>query len=154
MPTPSEIIAAHIRAKTLNALQDADEIGGPDRADYIHLMESIAKECLRRAETAREQDPQIQVLRWAQKNIASRAFIQHTGGGCTAIEIPASGAGPDAYWLITDDCSAPETMDAPQYGEPFYLSLYGGEGEKFVGFTVTGMEDARRLIESFTGAEW
>jgi hypothetical protein len=39
---------------TLDAMQAADEIGGCDNAaDYIELMQAIAAECGRRAETAR-----------------------------------------------------------------------------------------------------
>lgn len=42
-----------IYAATLDALQDADEMGGPEGDDYIALMEAVAAEALRRANVCR-----------------------------------------------------------------------------------------------------
>jgi hypothetical protein len=147
MPTPSEIIAAHIRAKTLNALQDADEIGGPDRPDYVRLMLGLADECQRRAETAREQAPEIRVLRWAQKTICVNAEIAHTGGGCTALRIPARGE--RCYWLVTDDNVAPESMHAA-VDETFAVGLYSPEGDQWICFEVASMQAFKTLYEQNT----
>jgi hypothetical protein len=151
MPTPSEIIAAHIRAKTLNALQDADEIGGPDHADYVSLMVSLAAECQRRAQTAREQDPQVQVLRWARKNIGVNAEITNTGGGCTALEIPAAREG--YYWWVTDELSAPGSM-TPETDTHFSVGLYAPDGDRWVCFNVSSMAAVALLIESATAMEF
>jgi hypothetical protein len=53
----SNAAARGIAARVLNILQDADEMHGPNRADYIEMMEGLARVCLARAEVARLNDP-------------------------------------------------------------------------------------------------
>jgi hypothetical protein len=45
-------IAQSIYRRTLEAMQDAEEIGGPEGQDYVDLMHRIAQEALTRAKTA------------------------------------------------------------------------------------------------------
>lgn len=148
--------ARQIAQNVLNALQDADEIGGPDRAEYIEMMENLARICAIRAATARVTAPEQEVLRWAKENIHPDAFIEHTGGGCTALQIPALNGGPDGdYWWITDDACAPDALRCGD--EPFYMCLYrGGQdaGEQWFGLSVRTMEQARDIIHNFTGVQW
>lgn len=47
----SRAIAELIRLRVLAAMQDADEIGGPDPAEYVDLMRAIAAEATRCADT-------------------------------------------------------------------------------------------------------
>ena len=151
----SQITANRIASDVLNALQAADEIGGPDRPEYASMMENLARVCMLRAATARVNAPEQEVLRWAQREIHKGCFIEQTGGGCTALQIPVYGSTSGDYWWITDDLSAPESLRCGD--EPFCMCLYrGGQdaGEQWVGFTVRGMEQARDLIQSFTGVQW
>lgn len=155
--TPSKTRANAIATKVLDALQEADELGGPERMDYINLMENMARVCSIRAATARVTAPEQEVLRWAQKNIHPDAFIESTGGGCTALQIPALNAGADDYWWITDDASAPETLNLEGAEEPFYMCLYrGGQdaGEQWFGLSVRTLEQAKDIIHGFTGVQW
>lgn len=155
MSNASQTIANALAQRVIDTLQAADEIGGPDRPEYIGMMENLARLCMLRAATARANAPEQEVLRWAQKNIHKDAFIEHTGGGCTALQIPVHGSPEGDYWWITDDASAPETMVAGE--DAFFISLYrGGQdaGEQWVGFTIRSMEQARDLIKSYVGVQW
>jgi hypothetical protein len=53
----SKAAAKGIAARVLDILQDADEMHGPNRADYVEMMEGLARVCLARAEVARLNDP-------------------------------------------------------------------------------------------------
>lgn len=50
--TTSEKIAADIYRDAMQALDAAEELGGPDVPEYVALMRAIAEEALRRAESA------------------------------------------------------------------------------------------------------
>ena len=155
MSNASQVSADRIGAAVVEALQAADEIGGPERPEYVRLMDRLAQLCAMRAATARANAPEQEVLRWAQRNIHKGAFIEQTGGGCTALQIPAMG-GVDFWWL-TDDASAPECMYVKPGDDPFYLTLRrGGDDptDAWVGFTVSSLEHARSIIRSHAGVEW
>ena len=150
----SKARADHIARQVLDVLQAADEIGGPERREYIDMMQNLARICAIRAATAQVTSPEQEVLRWAQKNIHPDAYIESTGGGCTALQIPSI-AGSTDYWWITDDASAPESLQAGD--EPFYICLYrGGQdaGEQRFGLSVRSMEQARDIIHGFMGVQW
>ena len=44
-----------IKERILNAMQEADEMGGPEGLDYIDLMTAISKEALQRAQNCIDQ---------------------------------------------------------------------------------------------------
>jgi hypothetical protein len=156
MSNASQVSADRIGAAVVEALQAADEIGGPERPEYVRLMDRLAQLCAMRAATARANAPEQEVLRWAQRNIHKGAFIEHTGGGCTALQIPVHGCPRGDWWWLTDELSAPETVYAKPGDQPFCLCLYHGEGEGqiWVGFNVTSLYDARTIIRAHTGAQW
>jgi hypothetical protein len=140
----STLIADRIKAAALEALQAADEIGGPDAPEYVAMMESLAAECAKRAETARENHGAPAVLRWVRQTINANADTWHTGGRCTAIGIPCDDGG---HWLITDDCSAPESMD----GE-VCLGRYSKDGDYWICFNCDDMYHAEAIIRAECGA--
>lgn len=49
----SEIVADRIFHDVLDAMQNAEELGGPDAAEYITMMERIAAEAVKRATICR-----------------------------------------------------------------------------------------------------
>ena len=151
----SEARARQITERVLSAMQEADELCGPERREYISMMENLARICSIRAATARVTAPEQEVLRWTQTNIHPDAYIEHTGGGCTALQIPAMHAGTGDYWWLTDDASAPESLLCGD--EPFYLCLYrGGQdaGEQWFGLSVRSLHQAKDIIHGFTGVQW
>lgn len=124
----------------LAALQEADEITGPDRAGYIELMEYLAQECRRRAEVAEANESTRLVLNWFKSEVCVNADIWQTGGGCTAIGIPAG----DAHWLITDDSSAPDSMNAL-----VVLGYYWNGGDNWLCFNCQDVYHARSIIDAY-----
>lgn len=48
----SKLAAERIRQDVLRTLEAADDIGGPDVAEYVELMETLAKHCQRLADMA------------------------------------------------------------------------------------------------------
>lgn len=156
----SHAIAKMIERRALDILQAADEMGGPGVRDYIGLMRRVARECDRRADAAKKLLPEETVLQWARENIHPDAFIEHTGGGCTALQIPVPSSRPDGpadYWWITDDAGAPETLsDVP--GEGLAVCLYNGANDDpaaaWVGFTVRNIMQARDLIRGLADVQW
>lgn len=154
----SRSIAQRIESRALNELQAADEIGGPSVPDYIRMMRRVAAECTRRAEVATRLLPEQVVLKWAQAHIHPEAFIESTGGGCTALQIPCQSEDPKRpadFWWITDDCSAPETLGRLAEGS-LAVCLYAGDGEmdRWVAFTVESMPQAAALIKSYSSVQW
>ena len=133
-----------IRRAILNAMQEADEIGGPDSGDYVALMRGIAVECNKRADTCERnarKDKTAECLAWVKENVDEGAEIWETGSGCTAIRIPLpQGVG---HWLITDDASAPEKIDAP-----CVLGLYTDSGSSWVLFDCLSLRAAGSIIKS------
>ncbi len=51
-PTLNERVAEEIYADVIEAMQSAEELGGPDGLVYVQLMQRISKEAITRAETA------------------------------------------------------------------------------------------------------
>lgn len=144
MSNSSQVVAKRIMHAVLDALQDADELGGPDRPEYIELMDMLAAECRKRAQTAEETDPTAEVLAWVKEHINANASIWPTGGNCTAIAVPVEGGG---HWLITDDASAPDSLTGP-----LALGIYDESGERWVCFDVADMAAAAHIIGSYVSS--
>lgn len=154
----SERVANTILGKVMLTLQDAEELNGPDSPEYIRMMEKLAQICAARAETCRLNLPEQRVLRWVRTNVHKDACIEDTGGGCTALQIPASShCGPTRdYWWLTDDAATPDRMRADDGADPFWLCLYKGDGsgEKWIAFAVRSVEEAARIIRAHNGSAW
>lgn len=115
--------AEAIKARVLNELQNADELGGPDWREYVSLMEELRDECADRARVAMETNGPRAVLRHYQARLTGRIVGEaHTGGGCTAIEISADNG---RTWLVTsaDGGCAPDDLH-----EPVCLGKYEDDG--------------------------
>lgn len=136
----SEAAADRIKQATLAALQDADEIGGPDFPEYIELMRSLAAECERRAQVA-EDVARGDVLIHVKRKIPT-AEIAETGGGCTAIHIPDGEDG--AHWLITstDGATVPHSFE----DGPVILGHYSDAGETTHTTQYASTRDAVALL--------
>lgn len=82
--------AETIKAATLDALQAADEIGGPDFPEYIALMEALQFECAKRAENARlvyqSQPPTAAELAEALRTALANDYPQARGDAFQALE--------------------------------------------------------------------
>ena len=50
--TPLYGVSTAIHKNVLDAMQPAEELGGPDMVEYVNLMLTIARECMERANTA------------------------------------------------------------------------------------------------------
>jgi hypothetical protein len=146
--TSSALAARRIYAATVNAIQDADEIVGPEAPDYIELMDALAAECTRRAATARENFPPM--LDALKAEFPDRACeLMWTGGNCRALSVAASDRG--AYWMITgsDGGYIPEN-----HTEPCAVGLYSKDGDDWVCFCVTNFAAACALIRSCDGLQF
>lgn len=67
-------------------------------------------------------------------------FLQHTGGGCTALEYTLPDGG---YWLITADGDAQAPED-PQ--DPCCVGRYDVEGNLMDCYTVDTIADALKVV--------
>jgi hypothetical protein len=146
--TPSATVARGIYAATLDTMQNADELGGPEAPEYIELMEALAEECAKRAATARENFPSmLDALRLAFPE--GKTDILWTGGGCRALALYVGGGG--AYWMITDSggASVPDTAD-----EPCGVGFYSRDGDDWVCFDVADFAAAIALIRSYANHQF
>ena len=50
----TQVNTDQIKQAVFEAMQDAEELGGPELPEYIELMEAIAQECRQRADNARD----------------------------------------------------------------------------------------------------
>jgi len=107
----------------LAAMQNAEEMGGPEGTEYIDLMSAIATEAITRLQNAatvgfgptKTEPPGVNGLGAVETGIAAYGFeIVQTGGGCTALQrIDEIDEFESREILITqfDDACAPTTYD-------------------------------------------
>jgi hypothetical protein len=148
MTRASEIVAATIKARTLDALQAAEEMHGPDYPEYIEMMRELAADCTQRAETAQRQYNAERCVRLAQEWAVGRKWTAEkweTGGGCTAIGIQA--AGKSSHWLITE-AGGPDAPTNPC--DPCTLGWYSAHGEGWITFDCANLADALTIIGKST----
>jgi hypothetical protein len=146
----SKTIADHIKRCALRELQNADELGGPEFPEYVALMQEVAAECTKRAETARNtqrENRRGHVLAWVQRNVNEPAEIWETGGGCTAIGVSFAN-NSDAHWLITENASgdAPESLTGS-----VLLGFYRRSQEDWLTFDCRDVPQAVGIINLANG---
>jgi hypothetical protein len=146
--TSSAVVARRIRDAVLNALQDADELGGPEAPEYIGLMEAVAAECTKRASVARENfPPMLEALKAEFPDQVCE--LMWTGGNCRALAVYVGDRG--AYWMITGEDGGYIPED---HQEACAVGLYSKNGDSWVCFSVSNFAAAVGLIKASDGCQF